>query len=832
MKLCVTPLLKFFLSAFFLLVSILDMQAQQAERLPLKGAIGFIENKGQFRNQRGEVRKDLLYMYVNKGMKVQLLPASISFEMYSMEEDPQSVKESDAYTIDHALDPEDRPIPDIRYKSSRIDVEFIGANPSPEVIAEEMKPDYLNYFLAFTPKEGIKDVRLYNKVTYKNLYDHIDLVFIASPSQYPDQALAYDFIVHPGGNVNDIRYRYQGSSNRDFLEDGTMVTANSTGRMFEMIPESYLQNKSGNKLMPVAVSFARHKDFISFEVGAYDKKQSLVIDPVVIWGTYAGGLYSEEGRGVCVDSDDNVILVGRTYSSNGIATDGAFQTELLGDVDMQIEKYTSNCVRLWGTYWGGSKTDHIRGVITDKYDNLYFGSHTDSPDGIAAGDPDNGNYIFREQFAGGDGDDGVLGYFTKDGYRKWATYFGGLGTEVVRRLKFDIDGNIILVGYSESDSGITTPGTYQPDWHGNSDLMLIKWDTTGHRIWGTYLGGESEDHGRSVATDDADNIYVNGSTGSKFGIKKNAFKDSSAGGQDYLLAKFTKDGNCKWSTYWGGEVEDRGRGVYVDKDGEFVYFTGYSASEDGVTLPGAFQTNWSEGYDAAGEPFHDAVLMKWSTNGYPIWSTFIGGPKDDRGRAITMIGHEVYIGGTTSNSTVMSTPDGFQPVFGGNDDMFIEHFDADGNRKWGSYIGEEGSESTLALAVDKSHTHIYQVGTTSSIDIATPGVAQVVYGGYEDAYLVKIQVDTVTAVNSPAKLSTVTIYPDPNQGVFSLKYHLTEPGNMSIYNMKGELIHAQPLNVTDQKITVTTPDTSPGIYTCKITANGKELVSRNFIIIR
>ncbi|MGB3076370.1 MAG: T9SS type A sorting domain-containing protein, partial [Chitinophagales bacterium] len=535
---------------------------------------------------------------------------------------------------------------------------------------------------------------------------------------------------------------------------------------------------------------------------------------------------------VCVDSEDNVILVGRTYSSDGISTDGAFQTELLGDVDMQIEKYTTDCVRLWGTYWGGSKTDHIRGVIADKYDNLYFGSHTDSPDGIAAGDPDNGNYIFRDQFAGGDGDDGVLGYFTKDGFRKWATYFGGTGTEVVRRLKFDVDGNIILVGYSESDSGITTSGVYQPDWHGNSDLILIKWDTTGHRIWGTYLGGENEDHGRSVATDDEDNIYVNGSTGSKFGIKKNAFKDSSAGGQDYLLAKFTKDGNCKWSTYWGGEVEDRGRGVYVDKDGEFVYFTGYSASADGVTLPGAFQPDWSEGYDNTGEPFHDAVLMKWSTNGYPIWSTFIGGPKDDRGRAITMIGHEVYIAGTTSNATVMSTPNGFQPVFGGNDDMFIEHFDPNGNRVWGSYIGEEGSESTLALAVDKSHTHIYQVGTTSSIDIATPGVAQVVYGGYEDAYLVKIQVDTVTGLTTPANETALNIYPDPNNGSFSMKYHLTEQGTLSIYNIKGAMIYSKPLNVADEKIAVTDINAVPGIYTCRITVNGKELASRNFIVIK
>lgn len=827
MKSFLLPSLRVYFFFLFIAFTTSFVFAQTAEKMPLKGAVGFIENKGQFRDQNKEVRKDLLYMYINKGMKVQLLPSSISFEMYTMEEDPESVRECDAFTLSHSLDPEDRPYPKIRYKSNRIDVEFIGANPHPQVVAEEMKPDYLNYYLSFTPKDGIRDVRLYNKVTYKNIYDHIDLVMIANPQQYPDRALAYDFVVHPGGNVNDIKYRYQGATNREFYGNGTMATATNLGRMFEMIPESYLQNSFGIKMMPVTVDFARNKDFISFNVGAYDKKQALVIDPLLVWGTYAGGLYSEEGRAVGVDSDNNVILGGRTYSTDGIATAGAFQTQLLGDVDMQIEKYTFDCVRLWGTYWGGTGTDHIRGIITNKQNNMYFGSHSDSPDGIAAGD-----YIYRDQFAGGIGDDGVLGYFTKDGYRVWATYFGGLETEVVRRLDFDLSGNIVLTGYSQSDTGITTPGTYQPDWHGNSDLILMKWDTSGHLLWGTYLGGESEDHGRSVAVDVNDFIYVNGSTGSKFGIKKNAYKDSSSGGQDYLLAKFTKDGLCKWSTYWGGEKEDRGRGVFCDKDGQFVYYTGYTASKDQVALPGAFQESWSTGYDGSGAPFHDAVLMKWNTNGFPIWSTYIGGPKDDRGRAITMIDHDVYVAGTTSNNTVMSTPDGFQPVFGGNDDMFIEHFNPDGTRKWGSYIGEEGSESTLALAVDKTKKFIFQVGTTSSIDIATPGAAQIVYGGYEDAYLVKIDISDVTAVSTPAAETSVSVYPDPNPGTFTLKYRITQAAKLNIYSLNGELVYSQNLNVADQKIAIGNLDVVPGLYTCVIASNGTTLATKNFIVMK
>ena len=817
----------------FLLTFILfhhSLKAGSIEKIPLSGPLGFIENKGQFRDQNGQPRSDLLYMYLRDGLKIQVLPSTISFELYTMEDNPASVSEADGYMRDHNLDPEDRPIPYVLYKSNRIDLQFIGANPNPEIVAADMFPDYLNYYLSFTPTNGITKVNHYNKITYKNLYPNIDLVLTACPEQYPSRAFAYDFVVHPGGNVNDIHYRYLGSDNQIIYDNGTLATSNATGQLFEMIPESYIQNEFGMKIMPVDVSFRKDNDAISFDVPDFDKKQSLVIDPVLIWATYAGGSLNEEGRGAAVDSGDNVILIGRTYSPDGIATVGAYQTVLDGDVDVQMEKYTANCVRLWGTYYGGSGNDHARGIITNDTGGIYLGCHTDSPDGCATPGAWKENLV-----VGGNGDDALLAFFSASGFRQIATYYGGDKTDIVRRLDFDVAGNIVVVGYSESDTGIVTPGAYQTDWHGNSDLMLSKWTPDLQLMWGSYLGGESEDHGRSVHVGHDDYIYVNGSTGSPHGIAKNAYRDHDSGGQDYLLAKFKGDGSTvKWSTYWGGTQEDRGRGVFVDDNDKWVYYTGYSASDTGVATPGAFQTTWSEGYDGSGQPFHDAVLLKWSTDGYPIWCTYIGGPLDDRGRAITMIGHDVYVGGTTSNNTVMSTPDGFQPVFGGNDDMFVEKFDSLGNRIWGSYIGEEGSESTLALAVDKAKTHIYQVGTTSSLDISTPGVAQPVYGGFEDCFLAKYSiVDTATGIPALQDTkATLRIYPNPSMGYFSAKYHIPENALLTIYDVKGNMIYSKEINAAAEELKVNGLDALPGIYTCSISLKGTEIAQQPFIILK
>lgn len=807
-------------------VAFLSAQAQTPQRTPLTGPLGFIENKGQFRDQDGHTRDDLQYMFIRPGMKVQLLPSTISFELFTLEHEPRTISEALGYAETHHLDPEDVPPTPVHYKSSRVDLEFVGANANPEIVAEEMMPDYLNYYLSFTPQEGITKVQQYNKVTYKNLYDQIDLVMIACPDAYPTRSLAYDFVVHPGGNVSDIKYRYHGINNQDIYENGTLESSTGLGRMFEMIPESYLLNDQGSKISQIAVSFKKEDDLIRFDVPLYDAKQTMVIDPTLIWATYAGGIESDEARGLAVDSEDHVIITGRTYSSDNIATAGAYQTEKIGDIDIYIVRYYPDGTRNWGTYYGGSGLDRARACIVNLEEYIYIGAHTTSPDGIVT----LGNGMHQEEFAGVE--DGILAYFSPEGQRIWATYYGGEDEDIIRRLKQDYEGNIIMVGYSNSDSGISTPDAWQPQNNKHSDLILSKWTSDGELIWGTFLGGESEDHGRSVDADPSGNIYINGSTGSAFGIKKNAYRDHNSGGQDYLLAKYSPSGALKWCTYWGGTEEDRGRGVRVSPTGEYVHFIGYSASDTGVTTPGSFQPDWSQGYDGQGAPTHDAVVMKWHTNGYPIWSTYIGDGSEDRGRGVTMIGNDIYFGGTTMSPTIMSTSDAFQPVYGGKDDMFVQKFDSAGNRIWGSYYGGPERESVLALATDKEDVHIFMVGTAESEDIATPGVAQEVFGGFDDGFLLKVQVAEPVGIQSPQVETGVEFYPNPVQTSFTMSYRITEDATLKIYDLNGKEMFSKELQAATQSTAVNNLNLLPGIYEAVIAGNNKQFATKKLLVIK
>ena len=55
---------------------------------------------------------------------------------------------------------------------------------------------------------------------------------------------------------------------------------------------------------------------IGFELGEYDQSRELVIDPILDYGTYLGGIGSETGYGVAVDASGNTYVAGYTGSGD------------------------------------------------------------------------------------------------------------------------------------------------------------------------------------------------------------------------------------------------------------------------------------------------------------------------------------------------------------------------------------------------------------------------------------------------------------------------------------------------------------------------------------
>jgi electron transfer flavoprotein alpha subunit len=103
-----------------------------------------------------------------------------------------------------------------------------------------------------------------------------------------------------------------------------------------------------------------------------------------LWATYYGGNDSEDGQGICSDSYNNIILIGYTWSSSSIASSSAYQIICGGGADAFIVKFDSKGLRLWATYYGGSKSDDAIGICSDSRDNIIVSGTTSSISNIAS----------------------------------------------------------------------------------------------------------------------------------------------------------------------------------------------------------------------------------------------------------------------------------------------------------------------------------------------------------------------------------------------------------------------------------------------------------------
>jgi hypothetical protein len=62
-----------------------------------------------------------------------------------------------------------------------------------------------------------------------------------------------------------------------------------------------------------------------------------VIDPLV-YSTYIGGSWDDEGYGIAVDGSGHAYVTGQTYSTDYDVTPGAFQTTYRGWSDVFVTK--------------------------------------------------------------------------------------------------------------------------------------------------------------------------------------------------------------------------------------------------------------------------------------------------------------------------------------------------------------------------------------------------------------------------------------------------------------------------------------------------------------
>lgn len=784
--------------------------------------IRFQENKGQIVDTDGKTRNDIAFIANAPGARLYFRNDGISYVFIQNHPCPDGhlplAKSEGLFEGETERGSET--------ESYRLDMTLIGSNPDVRVRAEGELPGYVNYYLPHCP-DGITGIKEYSRIVYENVYDNVDLELFSSNGK-----MKYNFIVRPGGNVSDIRMKYDGDSEASLTSDGSISVGTPLGRIEEVTPYTY----SGDESNEVSSRFLRKGNTVSFAVDEYDQSQTLVIDP---WATYFGGSGYENTTGIASDASGNLIICGSTQSTNFPATVGAFQTTLSGIADGYIAKLNASGQRVWATYYGGSTREWANDVAVDGAGNLVIGGSTTSTNfPVTAG---------AFQTANRGGADAFVLKLDASGARIWATYLGGSkdersdiypGSDVA----VDAGNNIVIIGSTVSTDFPVTSGAFQTKkaTGATNDAFVAKFTAAGARVWATYYGGKTEDRAYDVTIDSQNNVIFTGTTGSSnFPISSGAFQTSTAEGSDAFIVKLTASGARSWATYCGGGAYDEFKCTTVDA-ADNIYLAGWSASTNFPVTAGVFQTTSGGG--------NDAIVVKFNSGGGRVWASYFGGNGGDEVDGIAIdAGGSVVIAGYGS-STNLPVVNALQSAYaGGNTDSFVAKFNSTFTTTvWSTYYGGTGSELTSNGVAKDANGNLAFVGNTTSTNFPVYSAWQSTLGGSYDGFVVQLNTNgqffkrSVEYAQLPSTVTLEQNYPNPFNPSTTISFSIPEEMSvcLSVYDAVGRevdvLIDGILTGGHYQRQWSADHHSSTGMYTVRFVArdaDGKEIVLQRQMIL-
>jgi Bacterial Ig-like domain (group 3)/Beta-propeller repeat/Putative Ig domain len=621
-------------------------------------------------------------------------------------------------------------------------MKLVGANRHATVRGLDPLPGRSNYFLGRDQANWRTNVSTFAKVRYGQIYPGIDLVYYGNQRQ-----LEYDFVVASGADPAQIRLSIRGASELSIDADGNAVARRKDGDVRLLKPRLY-QEVRGERV-EIAGGYALNGNELRFAVGQYDHRQKLVIDPVLVYSTYLGGINSDGASGVAVDSAGNTYVVGITSFTGFPVTPGVFQPTGHGSTNAFVAKLNAAGTALvYSTYIGGSGQDTAYAIAVDASGNAYITGTTISPDFPTT--------VGAFQTLLSAAPDAFVTKLGPDGSALvYSTYLGGNANDIAFAIAVDASGNAYVVGETQSGNFpvlgsspkvLGGPITCDSLISGGFDGFITKFNPAGDTVaYSLYLGGSGTDVATSVAVDSAGNAYVAGYTTSKDFLVLNtcpgpgpgptSLQPANAGTENGFIVKVSPDALAfLGATYLGGSAQEAVTSIAVDGSG-FVY------------LAGEGNSGGAGGLDAFGAKLDGSLSSK-------VYFNYIGGSGFDRatGVAVDPAGNEYLVGQTASTNFPQVSP--IQPAFGGGTyDAFVTELDPSGTTVFSTYLGGTGDESTSIggspIAIDASG-NIYVVGSTTSTNFpgASSSSIQPANGGGNDAFIVKLGPSSGASITS------------------------------------------------------------------------------------
>jgi hypothetical protein len=558
----------------------------------------------------------------------------------------------------------------------------LGGAAAPAIEPEEPQRPRINSFLGDDPSRWRSDLPTYGALLYRDVYPGIDIRF---HGRHHD--LEYDVIVHPGADPSAVRLGLQGITGLDVTGDGQLRMRLDDGELAQKPPHVF-QEIDGREV-PVGGRFSVHgpaappagsrdETFAyGFEVGTYDRRRDLVIDPALQYSSYLGGNNNDSALAINVRPGGTLFVTGSTLGGAFPTTVGAYQTLIGGTTDAFVSKFDvtqSGAPSLvFSTFLGGANADQGNAIaVNSAGEILVYGT-------TAGGFPTTAG-VFQPAYMGGATDAFLSKLNAAGDTLVYSTYTGSSGTDEGYGVAVDGSGFVYITGRS-------TAGP-----NGGFDVYVGKLNATATTlVWYDFLGGANDDAGNGIAVTPGGTSYVTGSTlSNNFTTTGNAFDATANGGNDAFVSVLNTAGTVTYSTYLGGAGSDIGRSIAVDPSGN-AYVAGETGSNPFPTTAGAFDTIFNGGPIDA---FVAKIDPSLSGNASLVWSTYLGGSGDDSARGIAYDG----AGGVCVTGFTMSanfpTVSPVQAANAGGRDIFVAHLNPAGSAlTFSTYFGGTSNDT-------------------------------------------------------------------------------------------------------------------------------------------
>jgi uncharacterized protein (TIGR03437 family) len=405
------------------------------------------------------------------------------------------------------------------------------------------------------------------------------------------------------------------------------------------------------------------------------------------------------------------------------------------------------------TYLGGARSDQGLAITTDPAGNVYLAGNTGSVDfpGTPADSsrPSGLPFVFLSKFAPVvDGKTKLL-YTTLLGDNRPTAY------AIVHGVALDQEGNIILVGYTNS-AGFPTKNAFQPVHSGDPecggdypagcvDGFVTKIAPDGHTlIFSTFLGNGSFSELNDVAVDSSGNIYAVGEGGAFLKETPGAIPSPRPHASPMIAVRYDPAGNLTYVTYVGGDGIDEAHSVAVEKSG-VIWVGGTTISTDMPLGPGNSGVKRTYTSSGGGDPLdpyanRNAYIARIDMNqaGASLtYATYFNGTKGATTLSKLFLdssGQIVFCGSTDSDIPVTPTrlkdfvgaPDPHEYPFEFSDsDAYLARIDPKvagvAGVTYATFIGGSDSETAIGCLEDGKGNFLVAGSTYSTDYFAMPG---------------------------------------------------------------------------------------------------------------